>query len=126
MKDERSRQFLSERDSKKWLGRDDVAWVFQNNDDQTQVIKRYVAASGARWWCMMIRRGTAVTLAHHGCKQVVHCVRHLQAAHGPADDRSSSSARLLAIARREMVSGVGGVGKEEPGDLPLLAVAQQW
>ncbi len=69
VKDERSRQFLSERDSKKWLGRDGVAWVFQNNDDQTQVIKRYVAASGARW--CMIRRGTAVTLAqmyYHGCK----------------------------------------------------------
>ena len=52
-----SRRWLASKDPNRWLTRDEVDWVLDQRDGQTQLIRRAGAAS------FEIRRGVVVTLA---------------------------------------------------------------
>ncbi len=68
VKEGASRRWLAERKNpRKLLDSHDVRWLFEENDGETTVLKKYTAASGAPRFA--IRHGTAVTLAqmyYHG------------------------------------------------------------
>ncbi len=69
VKEGASRRWLAERKdtARELLNSRDVWWLFQENGDETTVLKKYTAASGAPRFA--IRHGTAVTLAqmyYHG------------------------------------------------------------